>query len=218
MGKTAILAAATKSLDRTASSRPPSRFEWHSMAAPHGCPLARYPSRTLRQSSDDFQSVLSVAQSRDLAATLVKPNAASRCSREDRLGSAFCRWNDCPRSPTRSGRKGGDPEAQALGRGVGGFSTKVHIKAEGFGKPINFVLTGGERHEAIAFPELLKGGKVKRQRRGRPQHRSQYLVGDKAYSSREIRASVRRSGTTPVIPQRSNEKRQRRFNRGLEGA
>jgi hypothetical protein len=59
------------------------------------------------------------------------------------------------------------------------------------------------------------GGNVKRQGRGRPKHRSQYLVGDKAYSSYEIRCSLRRSGTTPVIPKRSNQKQQGRFNRGL---
>jgi transposase len=102
-----------------------------------------------------------------------------------------------------------------LGRSVGGLSTKVHIKAEGFGKPMNFVLTGGKRHEAVTFPELVKGGKVKRQGRGRPKYRSRYLAGDKAYSSQEIRQQLRRQGTTPIIPKRSNEKRQRRFNRGL---
>ena len=41
----------------------------------------------------------------------------------------FERWNDYPCSPTLRGRKGGEPETQALGRSVGGFSTKVHIKA-----------------------------------------------------------------------------------------
>ena len=65
------------------------------------------------------------------------------------------------------------------------------------------------------FPELAKGGKVKRQGRGRPKHRSRYIVGDKAYSSREIRQQLRQSGTTAVIPKRSNEKRRGRFNRGL---
>jgi transposase len=102
-----------------------------------------------------------------------------------------------------------------LGRSVGGFSTKVHVKAEGFGKPMNFVLTPGERHETVAFPELVKGGKIKRQGRGRPKYRSQYLVGDRAYSSGEIRQQLRRSGTTPIIPKRSNEKLRGRFNRGL---
>lgn len=98
---------------------------------------------------------------------------------------------------------------------MGGFSTKVHIKAEGYGKPRHFVLTPGKRHDTVAFPDLIKGGKVKRQGRGRPKHRSRYIVGDKAYSSREIRQQLRQSGTTPVIPKRSNEKRRGRFNRGL---
>lgn len=73
---------------------------------------------------------------------------------------------------------------------------------------MHFVLTPGERHDTVAFGELVKGGKVKRQGRGRPKHRSQYLVGDKAYSSQKIRCSLRRSGTTPVIPKRSNQKQQ----------
>lgn len=62
--------------------------------------------------------------------------------------------------------------------------------------------------------ELVKGGKVKRCSQGRP-NRSHYLVGDKAYSSLKIRQQLRRSGTTPVIPKRSNQKRRGRFNRGL---
>lgn len=49
-----------------------------------------------------------------------------------------------------------------------------------------FVLTAGERHEAIANNYLIEGGKVKRQGRGRPKIRSQYFVGDKAYSSESI--------------------------------
>lgn len=80
---------------------------------------------------------------------------------------------------------------------------------------MHFVLTSGERHETIAFPELIKGGKVQRLRRGRPKHCSRYLVGDKAYSSNEIRQQLHQTGTTPVIPNRSNQKRRGRFNRGL---
>lgn len=80
---------------------------------------------------------------------------------------------------------------------------------------MHFVLTPGERHDTVAFGALVKGGKVLRQERGRPKHRSQYLVGDKAYSSQEIRQQLRQSGTTPVIPKRNNQKRRERFNRGL---
>jgi len=76
------------------------------------------------------------------------------------LGSPLCRWYGCTR-PSACSWWGG-PEAQALGRSHGGFSTKVHVKAEGYSKPMYFVLTGGERHETVA--ELVRGGKVKRQR------------------------------------------------------
>jgi len=53
-----------------------------------------------------------------------------------------------------------DNKAQALGYSAGSFSTKIHIKAEGLAI-MNFVLTGGERHEAVVFSELVNGGKVK---------------------------------------------------------
>ena len=33
----------------------------------------------------------------------------------------------------------------------GGFSTKVHVRAEGKGKLMALVLTPGERHEALVF-------------------------------------------------------------------
>ena len=77
---------------------------------------------------------------------------------------------------------------------------------------MHFVLTPGERHDTVAFGALVKEGKVKRPCRDRPKHRSRYLVGDKAYSSNEIRQQLRRSGTTAVIPKRSNEKQHGRFN------
>jgi len=56
-----------------------------------------------------------------------------------------------------------------------------------------FVLTGGE-HETVAFPELV-GVEKSNDSEGAPKHRSRYL-GDKAYSSQDIRQQVRRTGTT----------------------
>lgn len=67
-----------------------------------------------------------------------------------------------------AGAKTGGPAAQALGRSQGGFSTKVPLRAEGAGKPMAFVLTAGERHEAVVFPQLMEGGVVKRPGRGAP--------------------------------------------------
>lgn len=45
--------------------------------------------------------------------------------------------------------------------------TKVHLRAEGKGEPMTFVLTPGQRHEAVIFPQLMEQGAVKRSGRGR---------------------------------------------------
>ena len=67
-----------------------------------------------------------------------------------------------------AGAHSGSAEAEALGRSQGGFSTKVHIRAEGGGKLMTLVLTPGQRHETVAFEALMAGGAVKRVGGGRP--------------------------------------------------
>src|SRR3954470_14758699 len=70
-----------------------------------------------------------------------------------------------------AGAKGGDPAQEALGRSQGGFSTKVHLKAEGSGQPLTVLLTPGQQHEATVAPRLLRRGAVKRRGPGRPRVR-----------------------------------------------
>jgi transposase len=79
------------------------------------------------------------------------------------------------------------------------------------GKPLVFVLTGGERHEQIALPKLLEGGAICRVGRGRPRQRPERLAGDKAYSSRTVRRDLRRRGIGAVIPTRKGERPNRHF-------
>jgi len=74
----------------------------------------------------------------------------------------------------------GDPATEALGRSQGGFSTKVHIRAEGHGKLMTLVLTPGQRHETTAFEQLMAQGAVKRPGPGRPRLRPRRIIGDKA--------------------------------------
>ena len=45
-------------------------------------------------------------------------------------------------------------QQEALGRSKGGFSTKIHIQAEGMGKPMQFVLTEGQRSDVKGFGTL----------------------------------------------------------------
>ena len=102
---------------------------------------------------------------------------------------------------------------EALGRSQGGFSTKLHLRAEGGGKPMAAVLTAGERHEQIALEALLDNGAVRRRGRGRPRLRPRRLAGDKGYSSPTARRRLRKRHIRPVIPSKSNQRRQPRFDR-----
>jgi len=108
---------------------------------------------------------------------------------------------------------GDGANVEALGRSQGGFSTKLHLRAEGGGKPIVAVLTGGERHEQIALEALLDNGAIRRPGRGRPRLRPRAVAGDKGYSSPTARNRLRRRHIRPVIPSKSNQRRQPRFNR-----
>jgi transposase len=102
-----------------------------------------------------------------------------------------------------------------LGRSQGGFSTKVHVRAEGGGKPMTLVLTPGQAHEAPVFPQLLAQGAVRRSGRGHPRLRPQRVAGDKGYSSRAIRRTCRRRGIRVTIPHKTNEQRTGPFQRAL---
>ncbi len=75
------------------------------------------------------------------------------------------------------------------------------------------MLTAGERHEQIALEAVLDAGAIRKPGRGRPRLRPRRLAGDKGYSSRTARDRLRRRGIRPVIPTKSNERRQPNFDR-----
>lgn len=108
---------------------------------------------------------------------------------------------------------------EALGRSRGGFSTKVHVRAEGGGKPLAFVISGGERHESLYVEALLTQGHVRRPARGRPRTRPQRLVGDRGYSYGTVRRLLAQRHIQAVIPRRSNQRpedgRYAPFNRAI---
>jgi hypothetical protein len=98
------------------------------------------------------------------------------------------------------GRKTGrepDAEDEALGRSRGGFTTKIHLRCEGYGKPVTFTLTGGQVHDSTQVSALISRGAIRRIGRGRL--RPTKMVGDKAYSRRSIRLALRKRGIIPVI-------------------
>ena len=77
------------------------------------------------------------------------------------------------------------------------------------------MLTPGQQHETTVFEQLMAQGAVKRPGRGRPKGRPRRVAGDKGYSSRQIRAYLRRRGIRMTIPRKTNERRTGPFDRAL---
>ncbi|MFO1258470.1 MAG: IS5 family transposase [Gammaproteobacteria bacterium] len=86
-------------------------------------------------------------------------------------------------------------ENQAIGKSVGGNTTKIHMVVDAYGFPIEFDLTGGEVHDCKAAPELIEKLPT-----------SDYTVADKGYDSEEVRELIRKKASTPVIPRKKNSK------------
>jgi len=93
-----------------------------------------------------------------------------------------------------------------LERSKGGYSTKLHLRGEGRGKPITWVLTGGQRQEATQAEALLEHGAVWRPS-GQTRLRPDRVAGDKGYTGRKIRRYLRRRGIGAVIPRLRKEPR-----------
>lgn len=106
-------------------------------------------------------------------------------------------------------------ESEALGRSRGGFGTKFHVKAEGNGLPLAFVLTPGQQHEAKAFEPLMEADVAGRSARGVPWTRPVRVVGDKGYSYQRIRRYLARCGIDAVIPLRTDQGHDLCFDREL---
>lgn len=113
-----------------------------------------------------------------------------------------------------AGARGGQA-GQALGRSRGGFSTKIHVRADRRGKPLVLLVTAGERHDQTMFEPLLERGQVRREGRGRPRQRPGRIVGDTGYSSRHIRHWLRRHGIRHTIPHKRTECQRGPFDRGV---
>ena len=78
---------------------------------------------------------------------------------------------------------------------------------------MTLVLTAGERHEQLALPTLMQQPTLPCRGGGRPRVRPDRVAGDKGYSSRPVRRYLRRRGIGAVIPPRSTERANPRFDR-----
>lgn len=84
---------------------------------------------------------------------------------------------------------------QAIGKSKGGNTTKIHMAVDAYGLPIDFELTGGEVHDCKNASEFIEKLPV-----------STYTIADKGYDSEEVRDTIRKRGSIPVIPRKNNSK------------
>lgn len=87
--------------------------------------------------------------------------------------------------------KGGQ-EQQALGKSVGGFSTKIHVAVDALGNPWRLLLTAGQRADSTQALALLAGFDF------------EAVWADRGYDTDKILAFVAQNEAEAVIPAKKN--------------
>lgn len=95
------------------------------------------------------------------------------------------------------------------------MTTKIHVRVDGKGQPITFILTPGQAHESTQAQPLLEQGRIKGRGRGSGRKRPKRVVADKAYGSRAFRQFLRRRGIRITLPRKSNERRRGPFDKAV---
>ncbi|WUL89380.1 IS5 family transposase [Streptomyces caniferus] len=108
------------------------------------------------------------------------------------------------------------PGREALGRSRGGLTSKVHLLADDRARPLTWQTSPGQRGDSPMFIPVLEGLRIRRRGPGRPRSRPDRVRGDKAYSSYDNRAYLRRRSIKATIAQPDDQraKRQRKGSAG----
>ncbi|QEH95267.1 IS5 family transposase [Gluconobacter thailandicus] len=86
--------------------------------------------------------------------------------------------------------------SEAFGRSRGGFTSKIHARCDNQGRPLGFVLTGGQVSDYKATDVLMK----------LPVPNPRAMLADRAYDSDRFRQELLIHGILPVIPSRKGRK------------
>jgi len=173
------------------------------LARPHRRPLAG-STRALRPLGDRSRTPPPLVPGRHLAKD--RRPAACRCHhrrgthREHRL-----HHGPSPPARRRGDEKGGtareEPDGrEALGRSRGGPTTKIHLIADQYRRPLVLATTPGRRGDSPLFEPLMGALRLPRST-GRPRTRPDRWLGDKAYSSRTNRDHLRKRKIKAAIAQ-----------------
>ena len=101
----------------------------------------------------------------------------------------------------RAAQKKGRQREQCPGRSRGGFSSKIHLLCDAQGLPLQFILTGGERHDLSQAESLLAPFNF------------DAVIADKGYDSDPLRELLVAKQVKVVIPSRRYRKQQRDYDR-----
>ncbi|GGY55531.1 hypothetical protein GCM10010363_41230 [Streptomyces omiyaensis] len=99
---------------------------------------------------------------------------------------------------------GGGAGGEGLGRSRGGFTSKLHLSADGRCRPLSLIVTPGQRADCTQFTPVLEKIRVPRPGLGRPRKKPASLAADRAYSSGPVREYLRRRGIRHTIPEKSD--------------
>ncbi|MFB7429039.1 IS5 family transposase [Streptomyces hydrogenans] len=117
-----------------------------------------------------------------------------------------------PSRPPGGGGAGGG----GLGRSRGGFTTKLHLSADGRCRPLSLIVTPGQRADCTQFKPVLEKIRVPKIGPGRPRKKPDSVAADKAYSNGPCREYLRRRGIRHTIPEKTDS-RAARLRRGSHG-
>ena len=109
-----------------------------------------------------------------------------------------------------------EPVHHGIGRSRGGLSSKIHQLVDGRGRPLVVLVGPGQANDSPMLPVLLANLRIQRCRPGRPRTKPDAVLGDKAYSARAHREYLRARGIKAVIPEPSDQIRNRK-RRGSHG-
>ncbi|MFE0654683.1 IS5 family transposase [Streptomyces sp. NPDC059534] len=97
---------------------------------------------------------------------------------------------------------GGGAGGEGLGRSRGGFTTKLHLSADGRCRPLSLVVTPGQRADCTQFKPVLERIRVPKRGPGRPRKKPDSVAADKAYSNGPCRDYLRQRGIRHTIPEK----------------
>jgi len=151
--------------------------------------VARFACGTVWPLAHGVRPVSALAPSRRVAAG-TGPGA-----KRDGLAPTHGRFHRRTGAPGGKRREKKDsPVGQALGRSRGGFTTKLHLSCDAYGRICALALTGGQAGDCLQAPGLLAGHL-------RP---GQAVLADRAYDAGYVRTQIQQAGATAVIPSKKN--------------